>query len=82
LEAARSEPERMCSARFALDTRTSSLRVSHASATAISTCVNAGSPCRGSGGKYVPPKKGSPSGVRKTVMGQPPLPVSATTASM
>ena len=44
--------------------------------------AEAGSPCRGSGGKYVPPKNGSPSGVRKTVIGQPPLPVSATTASM
>ena len=32
--------------------------------------------------KYVPPKNGSPSGVRKTVIGQPPCPVSATTASM
>ena len=45
--------------------------------TAPSTCRNAGIPCRGSGGKYVPPKNGSPSGVRKTVIGQPPCPISA-----
>ena len=37
---------------------------------------------RGSGGKYVPPKNGSPSGVRNTVSGQPPCPVRETTASM
>jgi hypothetical protein len=30
----------------------------------------------------VPPKNGSPAGVRKTVIGQPPWPVSDTTASM
>ena len=51
-------------------------------ATASSTRRKLGSPCRGAGGKYVPPKNGSPSGVRKTVIGQPPCPVSATTASM
>ena len=47
-----------------------------------STWRNEGRPWRGSGGKYVPPKNGSPAGVRKTVIGQPPPPVSATTASM
>ena len=41
-----------------------------------------GSPWRGSGGKYVPPRNGSPAGVRKTVIGQPPWPVIDTTASM
>ena len=30
----------------------------------------------------MPPKNGSPSGVRNTVIGQPPWPVSVTTASM
>jgi hypothetical protein len=30
----------------------------------------------------VPPKNGSPPGVSKTVIGQPPWPLSATTASM
>ena len=46
------------------------------------TCRKLGRPWRGSGGKYVPPQNGRPSGVRKTVSGQPPCPVSATTASM
>ena len=54
----------------------------YASATAFRTSWNAGMPCRGAGGKYVPPQNGSPSGVRKTVIGHPPWPVSATTASM
>ena len=49
-------------------------RSRYASATAVSTCRKPGSPWRGSGGKYVPPKNGSPSGVRNTVIGQPPLP--------
>ena len=61
---------------------TSPRRSRYASETATSSWAKLGSPCRGSGGKYVPPKNGSPSGVRKTVIGQPPLPVSATTASM
>ncbi len=61
---------------------TSSRRSRYASATATSTCRKAGIPRRGSGGKYVPPKNGSPSGVAKTVIGQPPWPVRATTASM
>ena len=39
-------------------------------------------PWRSSGGKYVPPKNGVPSGSRNTVIGQPPLPVSACTACM
>ena len=39
-------------------------------------------PCRGSGGKYVPPKKGTPSGSQKTFSGQPPWPVIPCTACM
>ena len=39
-----------------------------ASATAVTSCTNCGR------GKYVPAKKGSPSGVMKTVIGQPPWP--------
>ena len=39
-------------------------------------------PWRSSGGKYVPPKKGSSLGVRKTVIGHPPEPVIACTAAM
>ncbi len=39
-------------------------------------------PPRASRGKYVPPKNGRPSGVRNTVIGQPPLPLMAWTASM
>jgi hypothetical protein len=39
-------------------------------------------PPRCTGGKYVPPQNGRPSGVRKTVIGQPPWPLSDTTASM
>ena len=34
------------------------------------------------GGKYVPPKNGSRSGVSQTLIGQPPDPVSACTAAM
>ncbi len=34
------------------------------------------------GGKYVPPKNGSRSGVSHTLIGQPPDPVSACTAAM
>ena len=67
-------PERMCSVRSALERSTSPRCSRHASATPSSTCLNEGRPCRGSGGKYVPPKNGSPAGVRKTVIGQPPLP--------
>ena len=36
----------------------------------------------GSGGKYVPQKNGSPSGVMNTVIGQPPCPVIACVAVM
>ena len=46
------------------------------STTAPSSCRNAGF------GKYVPPKNGSPFGVRNTVIGHPPRPVIACTASM
>ena len=46
--AARRRAPRACAA-------TSSGRSRYASATARSTCRNEGSPCRGSGGKYVPP---------------------------
>ena len=53
-----------------------------ASSTASSTWRQLGSPCRGCGGKYVPPKNGTCSGVAKTFSGQPPWPVIACTASM
>ena len=33
-----------------------------------------GRPMASSGGKYVPPKNGLPSGVRNAVSGQPPCP--------
>ena len=56
--------------------RTSSSRVRHASSSAASTRRNC------SRGKYVPQKNGSPSGVRKTVIGHPPCPVVAVTADM
>ena len=72
--AARRAPERMCSASSSAERSTSSRRSRQASETARSTCWNDGSPCRGSGGKYVPPKNGSPAGVRNIVIGQPPLP--------
>ena len=44
--------------------------------------MNAGMPCRGSAGKYVPAKNGSPSGVSTQVIGQPPWPVIAWVARM
>ena len=66
----------------ALTALTSSRRFSQASASACSTWVNAGIPCRGSAGKYVPAKNGSPSGVRTQVIGQPPWPVIAWVARM
>ena len=47
-------PERMCSASCAAERSTSPRCSSQASATERSTCLNEGSPCRGSGGKYVP----------------------------
>ncbi len=61
---------------------TRSRRSRHASATEASTRRKLGSPWRSSGGKYVPPKNGSPSGVRNTVIGHPPCPVIACTACM
>ena len=51
-------------------------------ATPITTCGQDGMPLRGSGGKYVPAKYGTPSGVRNAFSGQPPRPVIACTASM
>src|SRR5918995_5401646 len=39
-------------------------------------------PARGSGGKYVPAKKGRPDGVVKTVSGQPRFGVKAAAADM
>ena len=57
-------------------------RSRQASATAASTCRKDGIPIRGSGGKYVPPWNGFPSGVRKTLIGHPPWPVSCCTALM
>ena len=45
---------------------TFSLSACQASATAVTSCMNRGR------GKYVPAKKGSPSGVMNTVIGQPP----------
>ena len=60
----------------------SSLRARHVSATARSTSGKLASPCRGSGGKYVPAKNGRASGVMKTVVGQPPEPVIPTAASI
>ena len=60
----------------------SSRRVRQASAMASRTCVHAGIPGRGDGGKYVPAKNGTWSGVQKTFSGQPPWPVIACTASM
>ena len=45
---------------------TSARRVRYASATASRMRGKPGMPCRSSGGKYVPPKNGARSGVRKT----------------
>ena len=53
----------------------------HASVTASSTCRNAGWPCTGTGGKYVPAKNARPSGVAKTVSGQPSSAVKAEAAA-
>ena len=82
LEALSSPTRAMCSAIFAPCVTTSSRRSVHASAIPPSTCGNDGSPCCGTGGKYVPAKNGSPSGVRNAVSGHPPLPVMAWAASM
>ncbi len=61
---------------------TSSRRSRQASSMACRTRPKPGVPWASRRGKYVPAKKGRPSGVRKTVMGQPPWPVMACTASM
>jgi len=55
---------------------TSSRWLLQASETPASSRRNAGL------GKYVPQKKGTPAGVRKQVMGQPPCPVIAVVADM
>ncbi len=52
----------------------------HTRATAWSTRRNEGRPWASSGGKYVPPWKTSPSGVRKAVSGHPPWPTRDCTA--
>ena len=49
---------------------------------ASSSCRKLGRPWRGSEAGSTCPRDGSPSGVRKTVIGQPPLPVMVTVASM
>ena len=72
----------MCSTSFWPDSSTFSRCSRQAAAIEVRTWRKAGMPWRGSGGKYVPPANGSPSGVRNTVIGQPPLPLIATTASM
>ena len=54
----------------------SSRRLRQASSIAAISCRKLGL------GKYVPPKNGSPSGVMNTVIGHPPRPVIACTASM
>ena len=41
-----------------------------------------GRPQRGSGGKYVPPQNGAPSGARNMVSGQPPCSPIACSADM
>ena len=51
-------------------------RFTHTSVIALITWRNAGF------GKYVPPQKGRPSASITTVIGQPPRPVRACTASM
>ena len=53
---------------------TSSRRLCQTSSTASRTRRKLGMPWPSRGGKYVPPKKGRPSGVRNTVIGQPPPP--------
>ena len=61
---------------------TRSRSVRQVSDTAESTCRKAGCPGRGRGGKYVPVKKGRPSWSTMTVIGQPPAPRIACSASM
>ena len=60
----------------------SSRRSRQASAIPSNTWRNEGMPCDGSLGKYVPAKKGLPSGVRNADSGHPPWPVIDWTASM
>ena len=57
-------------------------RSSQARLTLSRTRGNPAIPRESVGGKYVPPKKGCRSGVRKTDIGQPPCPVIAWTAFM
>ena len=72
----------IASVTFALCVSASARRCSQTSAMAVRTFRNDGRPWRSSSGKYVPAKKGRPSVVRNAVIGQPPLPVIAWTASM
>ncbi len=57
-------------------------RVRHSSSMRSHSSTNPIIPPRRSFGKYVPAKKGRPSGVHTTVIGQPPCPVMAWVASM
>ena len=50
---------------------------SRASEMRLSTVLKPGLPAPSSGGKYVPPKKGSSVGVKKHVIGQPPPPANS-----
>ena len=61
---------------------TISWSVRYASDTPCSTWRNDGRPQRGSGGKYVPPQNGAPSGAMNMVSGQPPCSPSACSADM
>ncbi len=67
---------------FPACSRSSSRWPRQASSTASISRPNPVMPWRSSFGKYVPPKKGRPSGARNTVIGQPPRPVIAWTACM
>ncbi|GIW73141.1 MAG: hypothetical protein KatS3mg102_2683 [Planctomycetota bacterium] len=77
-----SRPAASCRRKSAAARRISPRRCRHNSATRCNTIINEGRPCRGSGGKYVPPKNGSPSGVQNTDKGQPPSPAVACTNAM
>ena len=72
VEPVRSLDSRIASTSLPACSSRSPRRLLYASEIASSTWRKLGMPCRGSGGKYVPPQKGRPSGVRKTVIGQPP----------
>ena len=76
------ERERMASANSSAWVSTSSRRCPHTSVRAASTVRKDGVPARSAGGKYVPPKNGRRSGVRNTLIGHPPEPVTDWTASM